>query len=105
MIRYDAMRYDSMRSTPTRLPLPTTPPPLPKKEARCLARLEKFGVDTPTLYWVDVERAQLVMEWVDGRMVKDVLEDPRLDDHQKLGMFCGVLRACVRACVRAWEWC
>jgi len=42
-------------------------------EARCLARCAKYGVETPTVYFVDVEGRKLYTEYVDGITVKQQL--------------------------------
>eukprot|EP00698_Gefionella_okellyi_P004031 TRINITY_DN13745_c0_g1_i1.p1 TRINITY_DN13745_c0_g1~~TRINITY_DN13745_c0_g1_i1.p1 ORF type:complete len:235 (-),score=32.73 TRINITY_DN13745_c0_g1_i1:74-778(-) len=42
-------------------------------EARMLARFRRVGIDTPTLYFVDLVNSRIFMERVDGVMVKDFL--------------------------------
>src|SRR5688500_3389551 len=40
------------------------------KEAKCIARCAKAGIDTPTIYWVDTVNRRLWLEFVDGITVK-----------------------------------
>ncbi|CAG8446334.1 7583_t:CDS:2 [Acaulospora morrowiae] len=43
------------------------------QEARSLFKCHKSGVDTPILYFVDVERSTIYMEFVEGKVVKDLI--------------------------------
>ncbi|RIA89867.1 TP53-regulating kinase-like protein [Glomus cerebriforme] len=43
------------------------------QEARCLFKCRKSGVDTPVLYFVDIENSTIYMEFVQGMIVKDLL--------------------------------
>jgi Kae1-associated kinase Bud32 len=45
-----------------------------KDEAKCIARAQRAGIDTPAVYLVDLTRALLYMEYVDGPMVKSILQ-------------------------------
>ncbi|TPX44954.1 hypothetical protein SeLEV6574_g04180 [Synchytrium endobioticum] len=50
------------------------------QEARCLVRCCKAGIDTPTLYLIDVPRNVLYMEYVVGVSVRDFIQHNGLDD-------------------------
>ncbi|KAJ3155215.1 TP53 regulating kinase [Geranomyces variabilis] len=41
------------------------------QEARCLHRMRRAGVDTPTVYLVDVKASTIYMEFIDGISVRD----------------------------------
>ncbi|RUP45480.1 hypothetical protein BC936DRAFT_148116 [Jimgerdemannia flammicorona] len=43
------------------------------QEARCLHKCLRAGIDTPTVYFVDVEGSTIYMEYVLGKMVRNVL--------------------------------
>ena len=48
---------------------------LTKEEAKLLADAKRAGVKTPVLYDVDLNRKAIVMEEIDGVMVKDVIDE------------------------------
>eukprot|EP01116_Phalansterium_solitarium_P021363 TRINITY_DN6613_c0_g1_i1.p1 TRINITY_DN6613_c0_g1~~TRINITY_DN6613_c0_g1_i1.p1 ORF type:complete len:226 (+),score=59.67 TRINITY_DN6613_c0_g1_i1:80-757(+) len=41
-----------------------------KQEARCIARCSKAGIDTPTVYFLDLHAKRLYLEYIEGRTVK-----------------------------------
>jgi TP53 regulating kinase-like protein len=43
-------------------------------EASLMSAAKKAGVDTPFIYFVDPDRAEIIMEFVEGRTTKDVLD-------------------------------
>jgi tRNA A-37 threonylcarbamoyl transferase component Bud32 len=43
------------------------------KEAKCIAKCRKCGVDTPTVYFVDAITNRLYLEFIDGITVKQYL--------------------------------
>lgn len=45
------------------------------REAALLHRAKLAGVPTPTILFVDPERAEIVMEYIEGRRAKEVLEE------------------------------
>jgi TP53 regulating kinase and related kinases len=42
-------------------------------EANMLHEVKKIGIKTPFLYFVDPQRAEIIMEYIDGENVKDIL--------------------------------
>ncbi|KAI9017640.1 kinase-like domain-containing protein [Gaertneriomyces semiglobifer] len=44
------------------------------QEARCLQRLKKAGVDTPTVYLLDVRQSIIYMEFIEGASVRDYIK-------------------------------
>lgn len=42
-------------------------------EANMLHDVKKIGIKTPFLYFVDPKRAEIIMEYIDGENVKDIL--------------------------------
>ncbi|KND01674.1 BUD32 protein kinase [Spizellomyces punctatus DAOM BR117] len=56
------------------------------QEARCLQRLRRAGVDTPTVYMVDTPNSLIYMEYVDGSSVRDYINSraPMNDDDERL---------------------
>jgi len=67
-----------------------------RMEARLMAEARRFGVSIPVLYDVDLEGHRIVMEFVDGPTVKEVLQkrlaDPRQLAHE-IGRLAGTLHA------------
>lgn len=52
-------------------------------EAKLLADAKRAGVPTPIVYDVDLIEMKIIMEYVEGEMVKTFLEDIESDDMQK----------------------
>lgn len=44
-------------------------------EARCLSKCRRMGMDTPTLFLVDLDKSRLFMEKIDGMTVKEQLRE------------------------------
>lgn len=42
-------------------------------EANMLSDVKKTGVKTPFIYFLDPQRAEIIMEYIDGKNVKDIL--------------------------------
>ena len=59
-------------------------------EASLLSAAKKAGVDTPFIYFVDPEKAEIIMEFVEGRIARDVLT---LDLCKKMGQIAALLHA------------
>lgn len=49
------------------------------QEVRCMAKAGKHGIPVPMIYLVDDLHNRIFMEWVDGRPVRDVIEDKCVD--------------------------
>ncbi|KAG9306188.1 hypothetical protein G9A89_016092 [Geosiphon pyriformis] len=43
------------------------------QEARCLYKCRRSGVDTPVVYFVDVNNSSIYMEYIEGKTVRDIL--------------------------------
>ena len=54
-------------------------------EANILHRVKEAGVPTPLVYQVDPEKATIVMEYIEGTKVRDVIKD--LSGQEKKDMF------------------
>ncbi|TPX30561.1 hypothetical protein SmJEL517_g05900 [Synchytrium microbalum] len=52
------------------------------QEARSLVRCCKAGIDTPTLYLIDVPKSLLYMEYIDGQSVRDFIHQGGLQNEQ-----------------------
>ncbi|RHZ87486.1 hypothetical protein Glove_34g124 [Diversispora epigaea] len=53
------------------------------QEARSLFKCYKSGVDTPVLYFVDMENSKIYMEFIEGKVVKDlILENKEIKKDQ-----------------------
>jgi TP53 regulating kinase and related kinases len=66
-----------------------------KAEADIIHRVKESGVPTPLLYQVDPENAVIVMEYIDGDKVRDLVD--RLSDEERrtlfhnIGRYAGIL--------------
>ncbi len=54
-------------------------------EADIIQRAKQFGVSTPLLYSVDNERGVIVMEYIDGIKIRDLVD--QLDDDERYKLF------------------
>ena len=52
-------------------------------EAKIMTETRKIGIPTPTIYFIDVAEAAIIMEFIEGRRVKELLNDPQTD-HTKI---------------------
>ncbi|CAG8591317.1 1227_t:CDS:2 [Ambispora leptoticha] len=52
------------------------------QEARCLYKCRRSGLDTPVVYFVDTENSTIYMEYVEGKTVKDILQEQSDDDEE-----------------------
>jgi TP53 regulating kinase-like protein len=53
-------------------------------EAKLLADAKRAGVPTPAIYEVDLQNTRIVMEFIEGAQVKQVLNDPSFKNKRKL---------------------
>lgn len=54
------------------------------REARILYRAKEFGVKVPHIYEVDLKDMRIVMEFIEGERLKEVLEKVPMEDRLKL---------------------
>ncbi len=68
-----------------------------KKEARLITEARKVGIPTPVIYDVDLSRAEMVMEYIPGQLVKDVLnlleKTKRRELCSQIGRYIGMLHS------------
>ncbi|MDO8627283.1 MAG: KEOPS complex kinase/ATPase Bud32 [Candidatus Diapherotrites archaeon] len=62
-----------------------------KKEVLMIQRAKNSGVRTPIVYFVDPEEKEIVMEFVSGKRMKDVLNSENLHLCRELGRMIGRL--------------
>jgi TP53 regulating kinase-like protein len=66
-----------------------------KAEADIIHRAKLNGVPTPLIYYVDLDKATIVMEYVDGLKVRDVVdkltEKERREQFNRIGLYAGKL--------------
>lgn len=55
-----------------------------------MSAAKKAGVDTPFIYFVDPEKAEIIMQFVVGRIAKDVLD---INLCKKMGQYAALLHA------------
>ena len=54
-------------------------------EARALIKVKNYGLNCPQVYEIDVESSIIVMKFIEGEKLKDVLE--KLDNQKKIKVF------------------
>jgi TP53 regulating kinase-like protein len=64
-----------------------------KNEARLIQEARKHGVPTPVIYDIDTERAELVMQEIEGARVKDALNTAPPDEAKRICAEIGRLAA------------
>ena len=60
-------------------------------EPQIIHRAKEAGVPTPTLYLVDVANANIIMEFIDGKQVKQILNDLSQAERASLSRHIGTL--------------
>lgn len=60
-------------------------------ESQLLHYAKEAGVPTPTLFMVDLADSNIVMEFVEGKQVKQILDDLSSEDRQRLSIHIGGL--------------
>ena len=55
-----------------------------RKEVKLLSEARKIGVDTPKIFEVDEKNGKIVMEFVDGILVKNLFEKARKKEIEKI---------------------
>ncbi|MCW4001711.1 MAG: Kae1-associated kinase Bud32 [Candidatus Bathyarchaeota archaeon] len=60
-------------------------------EPHIMHKAKEAGVPTPTIFMVDVAEANIIMEFVDGKQVKQVLDDLPPEKRHSLGRHVGEL--------------
>jgi len=61
------------------------------KEPETIHRAKEAGVPTPTIFMVDVAEANIIMEFIDGKQVKQVLDSLSLEERRSLCHYIGWL--------------
>ena len=56
-----------------------------KKEAKLISEARRLGVSTPIIYDIDSNEHKIIMEYIDGPRVKDMI--PSLNDDERKNMF------------------
>ena len=68
-----------------------------KKEAKLISDARRLGVSTPIIFDIDLEQHNIVMEYIEGPRLKDVLhefdEDKRKEILRRVGLAVGKLHA------------
>ncbi len=55
------------------------------KEARLLSDARKAGVPTPMIYFIDLEEATIVMDFIEGEQVKTIIQN--MEEREKKDLF------------------
>jgi len=58
-------------------------------EPNIIHKAKEAGVPTPTILWVDVEEANIVMEFVEGKQVKEILNTVSKEERLRLSTLMG----------------
>jgi len=62
-------------------------------EARMLSKARSLGVETPKVFSVDKEKKEIVMEFVEGKRLKDVLGEERIGLCKEVGEAIALMHA------------
>jgi TP53 regulating kinase-like protein len=65
------------------------------READIIHRAKMVGVPTPLIYLVDLEKAVIIMEYIDGNKIRDLVEDIEESERsllfREIGKYSGIL--------------
>ena len=61
------------------------------KEAQIIHKAKKAGVPTPTIYFVDIKRFVLIMEYIEGLRIKELLNGVDKGEREEICKHIGVL--------------
>jgi TP53 regulating kinase-like protein len=64
-------------------------------EASIIHRAKEAGVPTPVIYQVDPDDATIVMEFVEGERVRDIVDELSEEERKRLFTVIGVLAGCL----------
>jgi len=64
-------------------------------EPQLIHRAKEAGVPTPTIFIVDAKEATIIMEFVEGKQVKQILDDLSLEERLCLCRYIGELIGCL----------
>ncbi|MBS7606044.1 MAG: Kae1-associated kinase Bud32 [Candidatus Bathyarchaeia archaeon] len=62
-----------------------------KHEPQLIHKAKEAGVPTPIIYMVDLEEATIVMEYIEGKRIKDILNDLTSEERIKISRQIGKL--------------
>lgn len=57
-----------------------------KNEARLFLAARKLGVSVPIVYKLDLEVNRIIMEYIDGRQAKEIINDPSIPEKDKINL-------------------
>ena len=63
-------------------------------EAKILTEVRKLGISTPIIYYIDVPNAAILMEFIEGERVKELLNNPKTNHTEickQIGTIIGIL--------------
>lgn len=55
-----------------------------KSEARLMSEVKKYGVSTPIIYDVNVDECMIVMEYIKGRRIKDIINNLSENERKRI---------------------
>lgn len=60
-------------------------------ESQNIHKAKEAGVPTPTIFMVDIAKSTIIMEFIEGKQVKQILNDLPSEDRQRLCRYIGKL--------------
>lgn len=60
-------------------------------EPQAIHRAKEAGVPTPTIFMIDIAKAAIIMEYIEGKQVKQVLDRLALEEKLRLCHYIGTL--------------
>lgn len=61
------------------------------REAQIIVEAKSFGIDTPLIYLVDIKRCSIVMQHIEGTLVRDLSDSKLVRCCNKIGRIVGTL--------------
>jgi TP53 regulating kinase-like protein len=61
------------------------------REAQIIVEVKSFGIDTPLIYLVDIKECSIVMQHIEGTLVRDLSDSKLVRCCNKIGCIVGIL--------------
>ena len=61
------------------------------KESEIISQVKSFGISTPLIYFIDVNKCSILMQYIDGKLVRDMNEKAIQRISSEIGKIVGLL--------------
>ncbi len=61
------------------------------REAQIISEVKSFGISAPLIYFVDAKKCEIIMQYLDGALIRDLPESKILGLCEKIGKTVGIM--------------